>query len=98
MLRTSILALALLAACARTPSTAVGATESDSARVARLLSALSDDSLEGRATGSPGSAKAARIIAARMKEAGLEPAGDSGYFQRVPLVLGQGRRGPAPTL
>ena len=61
--------------------------------VRRLLTALADDSLEGRATGSRGSAKAARLIANEMKSIGLEAAGDSGYFQRVPLgVVLQGTR------
>jgi hypothetical protein len=55
--------------------------------VCRLLSVLADDSLEGRATGSRGGAKAARYIAAQMKAAGLEAGGDSGYFQRVPIVF-----------
>ncbi len=59
-------------------------TEGD---VRRLLTALADDSLEGRATGARGSAKAAAIIAAEMQRIGLTPAGDSGYFQRVPLVM-----------
>src|SRR3954463_8153433 len=59
-------------------------TEAD---VRRLLTALADDSLEGRLTGSRGGAKAAAIIAAEMKSIGLEPAGDSGYFQRVPAAL-----------
>ena len=53
--------------------------------VCHLLSALADDSLEGRATGSAGGAKAARYIAEQMRAAGLEPGGDSGFFQRVPL-------------
>lgn len=55
--------------------------------VRRLLYALADDSLQGRATGSAGSAKAARIIADEMRRIGLEPAGDSGYFQRVPVAV-----------
>jgi hypothetical protein len=55
--------------------------------VRRLLSALADDSLEGRATGTPGSARAARLIAREMERMGLEPAGDSGYFQRVPVAV-----------
>ncbi|MDB4899458.1 MAG: Zn-dependent hydrolase [Gemmatimonadetes bacterium] len=59
-------------------------TQSD---VARLESALADDSLEGRATGSRGSARAARLIAAEMQRIGLVPAGDSGYFQRVPAAM-----------
>jgi hypothetical protein len=68
------------------------------AEAARLLGALADDSLEGRDTGSRGSAAAARIIAAVLRAAGVRPAGDSGYFQRVALarvtvqVQGQPRR------
>ena len=57
------------------------------AEVCRVLSVLAHDSLEGRATGSRGGAKAARFIAEEFKAAGLEPAGDSGYFQRVPIVI-----------
>jgi len=56
------------------------------AEVARLLGTLSDDSLEGRDTGSRGSAAAARIIAASLRASGARPAGDSGYFQRVALA------------
>lgn len=56
-------------------------------RTRSLLSALADDSLMGRATGAPGSLMAARIIARQMERAGLEPAGDSGYYQRVPVAL-----------
>ena len=55
--------------------------------VRRLLTALADDSLEGRGTGTRGSAKAAAMIASEMRAAGLEPAGDSGYFQRVPVAV-----------
>jgi Zn-dependent M28 family amino/carboxypeptidase len=42
--------------------------------------------MEGRATGSVGAHRAARFIAEEFRAAGLEPAGDSGYFQRVALV------------
>ena len=55
--------------------------------VRRLLSALADDSLEGRATGTRGSARAAGVIAEEMRRIGLEPAGDSGYFQRVAVAV-----------
>jgi hypothetical protein len=55
-------------------------------RTQALLGTLSDDSLEGRDTGSRGSAAAARIIAAELARAGLQPAGDSGWFQRVPVA------------
>jgi hypothetical protein len=55
------------------------------ATVRRLESALADDSMEGRLTGSPGGARAARFIASEMKAIGLRPLGDSGYYQRVPV-------------
>ena len=70
-------------------------TESD---VRRLLGALSDDSLEGRMTASRGSARAAAVIAAEMRRIGLQPAGDSGYFQRVPIALVDAGRGRRPVL
>ena len=49
------------------------------------LSVLADDSLQGRMTGTAGIHKAAAYLARRMQEIGLQPGGDSGYFQRVPL-------------
>lgn len=57
------------------------------AEVCRVLSALADDSMQGRGTGTVGGAMAAKFIAAEFKAAGLEPAGDSGYFQRVPVAI-----------
>ena len=65
------------------------------AEVCRVLSALADDSVQGRGTGTEGGAKAARFIANEMKAAGLEPGGDSGFFQRVPVVRGAARGGRA---
>ena len=70
------------AATSISPQAAI--TEAD---VRQLLTALADDSLEGRGTATVGSAKAARIIANAMQAAGLQPAGDSGYFQRVPVAM-----------
>lgn len=44
---------------------------------------LADDTLEGRAAGSRGGIAAAKYIEKKLKEAGLEPAGDRGsYIQR----------------
>src|ERR1019366_7316659 len=43
--------------------------------------------MEGRASGTPGAQRAARYIGGEMKKIGLEPLGDSGYFQRVPLAI-----------
>jgi len=65
------------------------------AEVCRVLSALADDSVQGRGTGTEGGAKAARFIANEMKAAGLEPGGDSGFFQRVPVVRSTARGGRA---
>ena len=56
------------------------------ADVRRVLGALAHDSMEGRGSATVGGARAARFIAAEMKKAGLEPLGDSGYFQRVPVT------------
>lgn len=48
---------------------------------------LADDLLEGRRTATRGYDIAARYVAARFEELGLEPAGAAGgYFQPVPLV------------
>ena len=64
---------------------------------ARMLSVLADDSMEGRGSGTRGYARAAEFVAAELRRLGLEPAGDSGYFQRVPLARDTNRRGQ-PTL
>jgi hypothetical protein len=48
----------------------------------RIAEALSSDAMEGRDIGSPGYDRAADIVAARFKAAGLKPAGDNGtWFQ-----------------
>lgn len=48
---------------------------------------LADDLLEGRRTGTRGYDIAARYVATRFEELGLEPAGAAGgYFQPVPLL------------
>jgi hypothetical protein len=97
MSRLVLVAAALvLAGCARpaaAPSPARVITEPE---VRRLLGALAADSMEGRATASAGGARAARLIAAEFERIGLEPAGDSGYFQRVPVMLATTPRGVRP--
>ncbi|MBV8865520.1 MAG: M28 family peptidase, partial [Acidobacteriaceae bacterium] len=48
---------------------------------------LASDELEGRGVGTKGENLATDYLAAQLKAAGVEPAGDNGtYFQRVPLV------------
>jgi peptidase M28-like protein len=52
----------------------------------RDLFAFADDSLQGRETGTPGALRAARFLVQRLVSLGIEPAGDSLYLQRVPLI------------
>lgn len=47
------------------------------------VSALADDKMEGRLTGTPGYDRAVRYVIARMKAEGLKPAGSNGYLQPV---------------
>ena len=84
----------LLAACGSAP----GPSSDSESLVARdevreIVSVLGADSLEGRRTGTPGSARASRFLAERMRRYGLEPAGDSGFFQRVTYEAVQGPEG-----
>jgi len=96
----SLAAALLLTATLAAPARAQQPTTP--AMVRRILSGLADDSMQGRASGSPGGRRAATMIANEMKRIGLEPLGDSGYFQRVPLVQGDSMkryrrtRGPDP--
>lgn len=57
------------------------------ASVRALLSVIAADSMEGRAVWSKGSDRAAKFIGEQMRKLGLAPAGDSGYFQRIPGAL-----------
>jgi Zn-dependent M28 family amino/carboxypeptidase len=61
-----------------------------------MLSVLSDDSMEGRMTGTPGAARAARYIAGQMAAMHLTPMGDSGFFQKVPLLVTSKGLAPMP--
>jgi Zn-dependent M28 family amino/carboxypeptidase len=76
----SLFVLSAAAACAGSPLPAPIPAD----RVERLLGILAADSMEGRQAGSRGYAKAAAFVAAEMQRIGLVPAGDSGFFQRVP--------------
>jgi uncharacterized membrane protein len=61
-----------------------------------MLAVLSADSMEGRGTATPGSARAARWIVERMREYGLEPGVDGGYATRSDgREPGAGRRARA---
>ncbi len=82
----ALLLFTSLAIQAQAPATLTPAEQALAGRVseARLrtdLTYLASDELAGRATPSPGQEAAARYIAAAFQQAGLEPAGDEGYFQ-----------------
>ena len=68
------------------PDVAARATPPAAEELRRDLFAFAHDSMEGRETGTPGATRAARFIADRLAALGLRPAGDSGFFQRVPLT------------
>jgi hypothetical protein len=86
----SVLLFVTIVACAPAGSS-TGSLPEPAAAVAagelrRDLFTFAADSFLGRETGTPASLKAARFIADRAVALGLEPAGDSLYYQRVPLV------------
>ena len=51
----------------------------------RDLTMFAANEFRGREAGTPDATRAARFIVERLAFLGLEPAGDSGYYQRVPL-------------
>ena len=70
------------------PAVAVIPARTTEADVRAEELALSDDSMSGRYTGTPGMHRAARYLAGVFRQIGLEPAGDDGYLQRMPLAWG----------
>ncbi len=89
MTRALLLALALA-------SPAVAAPDAATKAWWQTTTALSDDSMEGRDTGSPGHARAVAMIAARFKAAKLQPAGENGGWTQT-LRLHEWRVEPAAT-
>jgi hypothetical protein len=60
--------------------------DADTAAWWRTTAQLSNDSMEGRDTGSAAYLRAAKLVAAKFAAAGLKPAGDNGsWFQTVPM-------------
>jgi hypothetical protein len=83
----AVLATLLSIACSRaTTSLTRPVPEPTIERTRSLLAALADDSMQGRRFATAGEARAARFIAARFREAGLQPAGDDGYLQHLPVA------------
>lgn len=80
----------LVAALALSPTLAAAAppriADADTRAWWAHTSHLASDAMEGRDTGSPGHARAARWTAERFRAAGLTPAGEGGgYLQAIPL-------------
>ncbi len=94
---TALLLATAACATARTPATPPAAAANaviTRAGTERLLTALADDSMEGRRTLTPGEVRAATFIAGEFEVLGLQPmGGDSGYYQWVPLVQVRRRNG-----
>ena len=65
------------------------AAETAPARIEADVRYLADDALEGREAGTDAYRTAAEYVAARMTGLNLEPAGDDGWFQEVPLITSQ---------
>ncbi|HXA37913.1 MAG TPA: M28 family peptidase [Phenylobacterium sp.] len=89
-LRPFLTGLALIGACAggasAAPPRSAGIKDPDTKAWWQIAEALSSDAMEGRDVGSPGHHRAALIVAARFKTAGLKPAGDNGtYIQTFPV-------------
>lgn len=102
-----ILAATFLSACASqqkqpvtvpTPTRAATIDPISESNVRRVLTTLAADSMEGRYTGTRGAYRAAAFLTNEMASIGLKPAGDSGYYQRVPFVASEGGDSRRPSL
>jgi Zn-dependent M28 family amino/carboxypeptidase len=78
-----IIALLLLAQAALPPGWSAALGRISAASLRGNVSFLASDALEGRATPSRGLEAAAEFIASRFRAAGLEAAGEDGYFQNA---------------
>jgi Zn-dependent M28 family amino/carboxypeptidase len=88
-------ALALLAACGKSPHSNVAAGPSE-ARYRAHLERLSSDEFEGRGPGTAGEQKTIAYIEQEFRAAGLEPGMGDRYVQAVPVM--ELRTTPDPTL
>src|SRR5438874_13771153 len=87
-----VFAALTLSACASTPSTpprpapAASVALPEPNELRRDLLAFAADSVRGRETRTPDADRAAQLLASRLASLGVAPAGDSGFFQRVPMI------------
>lgn len=80
--------IALLAAVAPLGAQQAARATVDGPNALRDLETLSADAMEGRLTGTPGSAKARAFIVRRFKDVGIQPIGDT--YERPFTVRGRG--------
>src|SRR5687767_13153867 len=99
MRRVATLLFFTLGACAQAPAIESAPTPAPAAPAPRAavvppidvtalradLTVFASDAFQGRLAGTPAARRAAEFIAERLTAIGVEPAGDSGFFQRVPL-------------
>jgi Zn-dependent M28 family amino/carboxypeptidase len=88
---TALLFIFAIVACAQEPDAPQvgqgGAIDTiTAAAIQRHLIYLADDAREGRMAGQPGYDAAAQYVADHFASLGLEPAGDDGWYQQVPLI------------
>jgi hypothetical protein len=86
MLRNILYLLVAPLALAQAPSASQIAERLTANNLKADVSFLASDALQGRGTPSPGLDIAAEFIASQFRAAGLDPAGDDGYFQTAPFV------------
>jgi hypothetical protein len=80
--------MVVAAGCASNPGLGTQAGLAvDTARMRSELSMMAADSMRGRFTGTVEAGQVAQAIADELASLGLEPAGDSGFFQRVPIQV-----------
>ena len=85
------LSLCILAACdqqpAPKPTSLADALDTISQeKLSAHIAYLADDALEGREAGQPGYDLAATYVSEQFAEMGLEPGGNDGWYQQVPLA------------
>jgi Peptidase family M28 len=89
-LPTLLLVAGLASGCARPAADAAPAAPGDgltrAQRLEALLDTLADDSMMGRRVGTEGIHAAASFLASELARAGVDPAGDDGYLQHVPVA------------
>jgi Zn-dependent M28 family amino/carboxypeptidase len=82
----TIVAAALLMACAAERASAPGIDGLDEATFRRHIAALAADEFEGRKPATPGEEKTVEYIRRQFEAVGLKPGNGSTFYQSVPLV------------